>query len=208
MLTIVVADTKSYRAARIAELLKQYASSEVIVLDDTFMSIAELEQYLYPSLFTLTAPLVHARFILDAKEKDLTPILLKKLLASPTIFLFEELALSKPFITSLKKQGVDVHLEEKTKMPAEKNNLFGVTSLVTMQNKKDRWLAYQKAIADYPVEAILGMLYWKVRDMVLKEKDPKGQYHTLYTALLEAHTTAWQEGTPLALAIEKTLLTY
>jgi len=208
MFTLVVADTKSYRASCVATLLKQYASSEVIVLDDTYMGVAELEQYLYPSLFTLTAPLIHTRFILDAKEKDLTPTLLKKLMASPTIFLFEELALSKPFITSLKKQGVEVHVEEKIKSSVEKNNLFGVTTLVTMQNKKDRWLAYQDAITQYPVEAILGMLYWKVRDMVLKEKDPKGQYHSLYTALLEAHSTAWQEGTPLTLAIEKVILLY
>lgn len=209
MLTIVVADTKSYRADRIAALLETYALSEVIVLDDTLVTIAELEQYLYPSLFALTAPLVHARFVLDAKEKDLTPALLKKIIASPTIFLFEELSLSKPFLVSLKKMGVEIHDEPARATAREqKNNLFSVTNLVTMQNKKDRWLAYQKAIEQYPIEAILGMLYWKVRDMALKEKDSNGQYHSLYTALLEAHATAWQQGTPLALAIEKVLLVY
>ncbi len=208
MLTIVVADTKPFRTEKIAGIISAYSLSEVIILDDTLSTIADLEQYLYPSLFTITAPLVHTRFILDTKEKDLTPVLLKKLMASPTIFVFEELALSKPFITSLKKQGVEVHTAEVQKVPAAKNNLFGVTNLVTMTSKKDRWMAYQSAIAQYPIEAILGMLYWKVRDMVLKEKDANGQYHTLYTKLLEAHALAWQEGTPLALAIEKTLLTY
>ncbi|MEO5646274.1 MAG: hypothetical protein ABIO57_00700 [Candidatus Paceibacterota bacterium] len=211
MLTIVVADAKLFRTTRIAELIKTYDGGEVIVLDDTFMSVADLEQYLYPSLFVINAPLVHTRFILDAKEKDLTPALTKKLMASPTIFLLEELALSKPFITSLKKQGIEVHIDEKpssAKAPTGKGNLFGVTNLVTMQNKKDRWMAYQAAIAEYPIEAILGMLYWKVRDMVLKERDANGQHHTLYTKLLEAHATAWQQGTPLTLAIEKTLLTY
>ncbi len=212
MLTIVVADAKPFRTTRIAELVTTYNSTEVIVLDDTFMSVADLEQYLYPSLFVINAPLVHVRFILDTKEKDLTPVLIKKLLASPTIFVLEELSLSKPFITSLKKQGVEVHLDEakpsSAKVSAGKGNLFGVTNLVTMPNKKDRWMAYQAAIAEYPIEAILGMLYWKVRDMVLKERDPNGSYHTLYTKLLEAHSLAWQEGTPLVLAIEKTLLLY
>lgn len=208
MLTLIVADTKPFRAERMAKLLETYAASEVIVLDDTLSSIADLEQYLYPSLFTVTAPLVHVRFILDTKEKDLTPVLVKKLMASPTIFIFEELSLSKPFVTSLKKQGVEVHTQEPTKKAGEKGNLFGVTNLVTMQSKKDRWLVFQQAIEQYPIEAILGMLYWKVRDMVLKEKDPNGSYHILYTKLLEAHALAWQEGTPLALAIEKTLLLY
>jgi hypothetical protein len=208
MLAIVVADTKKYRATQIAALLKQYDSSEVIMLDDTVITVSELEQYVYPSLFMLNAPLVHARFILEAKEKELTVPLIKKLLASPTIFLFEELALSKPFLTSLKKQGAEVYHEPSPAKEANKGSLFSVTNLVTMANKKDRWLAYQKAIAEYPIEAILGMLYWKVRDMVLKEKNNDGTYHQLYTALLEAHAKAWQEGTPLELAIEKTLLTY
>ncbi len=209
MLTIVVADTKPFRAARIAEMIRTYGDSEVIMLDDTLSTVADLEQYLYPSLFTLNAPIVHTRFILDNKEKDLSPVLMRKLMASPTIFIFEELSLSKPFITSLKKQGVEVHLDDVQKKPAaDKGNLFGVTSLITVQNKKDRWLAYNKAIEQYPIEAILGMFYWKVRDMALKEKDINGQYHTLYTKMLEAHASAWREGTPLALAIEKVLLLY
>jgi hypothetical protein len=207
MLTIVVADTKDFRAARVADILKAYQSSEVIMLDDTLMSVADLEQYLYPSLFTITAPLVHTRFILDAKEKDLTADLIKKLMASPTVFLFEELALTKPFLTTLKKQGIEIHTQEAVKK-VSKDNLFGAIGFVTLPNKKDRWMAYQKAIAQYPIEAILGMLYWKVRDMVLKERDTNGPYHVLYTKLLEAHSTAWQEGTPLTLAIEKTLLLY
>ncbi len=208
MLTVIVADTKTFRVTRIAEVMKTYGATDIIMLDDTLISISDLEQYLYPSLFTLTPPIIHTRFILDAKEKELTPVLIKKLLSSPTIFLLEEITLSKPFITSLKKAGAEVHVDEIQKKSPEKNSLFGVTSLVTMQNKKDRWLAYQQAIAQYPIEAISGMLYWKVRDMVLKEKNDAGTYHVLYMKLLEAHAAAWQAGTPLALAIEKTLLLY
>jgi hypothetical protein len=211
MLTIVVADTKPFRLSRIADIMKAYGANEVIMLDDTLGTIADLEQYLYPSLFALTSPVVHTRFILDAKEKELTPALIKKLLASPTIFIFEELSLSKPFATSLKKMGVDVHVPdfaEASTGKGRKDNLFGVTSLIAMQNKKDRWLAYQQAIAQYPIEAILGMLYWKVRDMALKERSDAGPYHVLYTKMLEAHSTAWQQGTPLTLAIEKALLLY
>lgn len=206
MLTIVVADNKEYRTARISDVVAEYSPNEIIVLDDTVMTVTDMEQYLYPSLFTVGAPLVHIRFIFDTKEKELTPILLKKIIASPTIFLFEELALSKPFITNLKKQGAVTYTEDVPKKSAAKDNLFAVTNLVTMPSKKDRWLAYQKAIAQFPIEAILGILYWKVRDMALKEKNDSGQYHLLYTALLQAHARAWQEGTPLTLAIEKVLL--
>jgi hypothetical protein len=207
MFTIIVSDTKSYRADLINALLKEYADSEVIRLDDTLSTVEALEQYLYPSLFTLTSPLVHGRFILDAKEKDLSTVLLKKLIASPTIFILEELALSKPFITSIKKHGAIVHAQEAAKK-AEKESLFNQVSFITMPSKKDRWMAYQAVIEKYPIEAVLGLLYWKVRDVALKEKDVNGQYHQLYSALLAAHAKAWQEGTPLSLAIEKTLLLF
>lgn len=207
MLTIIVADNKIFRAARVSALMAEYAPTEIIMLDDSVTTVADIEQYLYPSLFMIGAPMVHLRFILDAKEKELTAVLLKKIIASPTIFLFEELALSKPFITALKKQGAIVHADE-TKKAAKENNMFAVTGLVTIASKKDRWLAYQKAVAQYPIEGILGLLYWKVRDLALKERSDSGQYHLLYTALLEAHAKAWQEGTPLTLAVEKTLLLY
>ncbi len=208
MLTIVVADTKPFRSSRIGDVMKQHSGGEVIIIDDTLATIADLEQYLYPSLFTFGTPIVHMRFMLEAREKDLTPTLVKKLLASPTMFLFEELSLSKSLLTSMKKLGADIHEQASTSNASAKSNLFGVTSLITMRNKKDRWLAYQQAISHYPIEAILGMLYWKIRDMAIKEKDSQGTYHTLYTAMLVAHAQAWQQGTPLALAIEKVLLTH
>ncbi len=207
MLTFVVADSKSFRTSSIASIVANQASAEVMVFDDTLITVTDLEQYLYPSLFSNASPLIHTRFILDTKEKELTPLLLKKLIASPTSFVFEEMQLSKPFLTAAKKQGAIVHSQEKEKSAA-KDSLFGVTSLITLPSKKDRWLAYQKAVAQYPIEAILGMLYWKIRDMVLKEKDVMGTYHVLYAKMLEAHAAAWQEGTPLELAIEKVLLLY
>ncbi len=109
MLTIVVADSKSFRTARIASIVAEYVPDEIIMFDDTLMNVIDLEQYLYPSLFSNTAPLIHTKFILDAKEKDLTALLLKKLIASPTVFVFEELQVSKPFLTAAKKQGATVH---------------------------------------------------------------------------------------------------
>lgn len=204
MLTFIVADAKSFRKSHVDTLVKKLAPSEVIVFDDTLLSVSDLEQYIYPSLFNTGTSFIHAQFILDAKEKELTPLLLKKLIASPTMFVFEELTASKPFLTNAKKQGAVVHIEEKTKS-AKQENLFSVTSLITLP-KKDRWIAYEKAIAKYPIEAILGMLYWKVRDLALKEKSD-GPYHQLYTAMIEAHAAAWIQGTPLELAIEKVLLT-
>ncbi|HTH93107.1 MAG TPA: hypothetical protein VL576_01320 [Candidatus Paceibacterota bacterium] len=205
MLTIITSQSKPFRKKHLEELLDQYAPTDVITFDDIVLSIADLEQYVFPSLFNSDTTFIHAQFVLDTKEKDLTAELMKKLIASPSVFVFEELGLSKPFLTAAKKQGAIVHADEKEKAPVKKENLFGVTSLLSLP-KKDRWMAYQNAIAQYPIEAILGMLYWKVRDLALKEKSNNGPYHLLYTSMIEAHANAWVHGTPLVLAIEKVLL--
>jgi hypothetical protein len=207
MLTIIVAESKPFRKTHLDALIAQFVPTEVIAFDDTILAIADLEQYIYPSLFNTGSSLVHARFVLDAKEKDITSELLKKIIASPTVFVFEELTLSKPFLTNVKKQGAVIYQEPSSaKATAGKQeSLFGVTALITLP-KKERWMAYQKAVAQYPIEAILGMLYWKVRDLALKEKSINGAYHELYAAMIEAHARAWQYGTPLQLAIEKVLL--
>jgi hypothetical protein len=207
MLAIIVADSKKFRTERVASIVSAHVPEEIIMFDDTVLNIADLEQYLYPSLFSISMPLIHSRFILDTKEKDFTPLLVKKIIASPTIFVFEELALSKPFLTMMQKQGAIVYSDTVArKAAAGTETIFGVTSLLTLSNKKDRWIAYQKAIAQYPIEAILGMLYWKVRELMMKENNTVGTYHVLYTRMLEAHAAAWQQGVPLELAIEKVLL--
>lgn len=205
MLVIIVADSRPFRKTHLDALVAQYSPSEIIAFDDVLLSIADLEQYVYPSLFSIDTPFIHAQFVLEAKEKDVTAVLLKKLIASPSMFVFEELTLSKPFLTNAKKQGAVIHADDKPKSAAKQESLFSITSLITLP-KKERWMAYQKAVGQYPIEAILGMLYWKVRDLALKERNDDGTYHVLYAAMLEAHASAWQHGTPLALAIEKVLL--
>jgi hypothetical protein len=54
-------------------------------------------------------------------------------------------------------------------------------------------------------EAILGILYWKLRDLITKGRNAV-QYQEQYRALLSAHAKAWEQGVPIALAIEKVIL--
>ena len=122
MLTLIVADTKSFRKSHLNALVEEFSPNEIITFDDTLLAVSDLEQYIFPSLFNNGTSFIHAQFILDTKEKDLTAILLKKLIASPTMFVFEELVVSKPFLTNAKKQGAVVHVEEKIKSTKQEND--------------------------------------------------------------------------------------
>ncbi|MBY0328775.1 hypothetical protein K2Q02_01640 [Patescibacteria group bacterium] len=204
MLVVVVSDTKSFRKEHTSSFVSDV--SDVVVLNDISMSIVELEQYLYPSLFSSTPPVIHIQFMLEQSFADLDVLFAKKLAASPTVFLFEEFVLPASTITTLKKYGAVVHTQPASKSTKKGNDMFALASSIITPNKKDSWMNFQHALTLQPVEALLGIMYWKVRDMMLKNPRTKEEYKNLYASLLQAHAKAWQTGTPLELMIEKVLL--
>lgn len=210
MLYIIAGDTKQYRTEQFALVAETVKGSEHIILDDVLITMNDLEQYLYPSLFTLLPPIVIVKFMLNTKQQLLSDQI-KKIIASPTVFVFEDFALPAPIVTSFKKHGAIIYHEDKKAVQGNKvgkPDIFAVTAALTAANKKDRWLVYQSALEDHAVEAVIGILYWKVRDLIQKEKNQavKKEWQQLYVKLMEAHATAWQKGVPLSLMIEKVLL--
>ncbi len=203
MIHVILGNNKEERATHLNEIVSQFQESEVIAIDDTTMQLLDLEQFLFPSLFSIGTPIIHARFILDANEIDTAMI--KKLSASPTVFVFEEFTLSTPTITKLKSGGAIIRSTKIIKEKKQVNDIFAVTACLTAKDKKTRWLAYRSATQEQPIEAILGILYWKLRTLASKEQK-EGDYTRLYRAMITAHAYAWKTGAPLELVIEKIIL--
>jgi hypothetical protein len=203
MIYLVVGNNQTERHAQISSIVQ--GDSELFVLDETQGTLLDLEQYLYPSLFMSVAPVVHLKYMLDSGA--LVAQFLQKLLASPTVFVFEEIEIPSALITTFKKAGATVYVQEKIKSTKREADIFAVTNALTAVDKKKRWMAYRDALALHPVEAIMGILYWKVRDMAIKMPKEKEKHLALYRQLLKAHARAWETGTPLELVIEKVLLT-
>jgi hypothetical protein len=203
MLYVIVADNKAARGEHSAQVIAQFSESEVITLDDTMLSLADLEQFLYPSLFSTDVPIVHGRFLLA--DVEIEKEFAASLAASPTVFMFEELALPAATVTMLKKAGATVHVGEKQKRTAPADDLFAATACITAKDKKSRWLAYRSAVEKQPIEAILGILYWKLRTLAA-QGSAGNSYEKLYGQMLEAQAKAWRSGAPLDALIEKVIL--
>lgn len=204
MIIIVAHEQKEWRAKQIATVLAPWKESEPIVLDDTSSSITDMEGYCYPSLFSLTVPVVHAKFLLMSDSGSFDTTLAKKLSTSPTVFLFEEFSTTTPVATLAKKHGAIVHTGEKIVKQKKENDFFTVTNILTASDKKARWMAYRAVLATQPIESFIGILYWKARQM----KIPADKKMSMYEALLDAQARAWQTGAPLELLIEKVILEY
>lgn len=206
MIFLITADNQSFRRTHIEDIIATLPDSDVLHYDDTYGVLADLEQYLFPSLFTIATPIVHVKFMLTESDALRTE-LLKKLLASPTLFLFEEIMAPAPLIALFKKSGAVVYTAEKKAVQKKEEGIFAATKALTAPDKKSRWLAYRAALTEHPIEAIVGILYWKVRDLATKSTSEKNKYNALYQKLLLAHTRAWESGAPLELMIEKVILT-
>ena len=203
MIILVVGDNQAFRRTHIEAATP--AGSEVLWYDDVVGTVAGLEQYVYPSLFSIHTPVLHVKFLLTQAPPE--HALIQKLLASPTIFIFEEFTVPASLVATFKKSGAVVHVDDQKKKASSQSDIFSATLALTAKDKKARWMAYRETLATYPIEAIIGILYWKVKDMIAKNPKDKKVLLVLYGALLEAHAGAWESGTPLELAIEKVILT-
>lgn len=179
---------------------------DVIMLDDTNTSFSLLVEYAFPSLFSVSVPVVHARHLLEKKDETLLEETIRTLVASPTVFILEEYTLSAPVKKTFEKHGTFIYEHKEAKKTNPQSTIFSVTEAITAKNKKDRWFAYRQSLQEHPVEALLGILFWKLRQLLEKPSKEAMSYKKLYTELLLAQQSSWQKGFPLALAIEKVIL--
>ncbi len=205
MIEVIISTDLSARTKKRHELLAAYRG-EIITLDDMTASITRLEEYAYPSLFSIEMPIIHSTYVLEEYGDAVSKQLLATLSASPTIFLFEEKTLPAAFIKIIEKEGGTIHQFKETKTPAKPSTIFAVTNALTAPNKKERWLAYQKATQEHAAEALIGILYWKLRQLIEKPGSNSDHYKAVYRSLMDAHKQSWKRGTPLEMAIEKVIL--
>lgn len=206
MIFLVVSEKKEYRIQQVVSITKELKENEVLVFDDTKTELMDLEQYIYPSLFSVAPPIIQLKYILKNDDKNISETFLKKLLSSPTIFIFEEMSLAKPVVNLFKKCGGVICLEEKKPALKKENDFFNTAQILMAVDKKTRWLLYQKAIAEQPIEAVMGILYWKARELASRKGATQDKYRKLYRDLISAHAQAWQKRIPLELMIEKVIL--
>lgn len=217
MLCVVVGQTKEYRKAVIETIIKDTDTSKeaLICVSDNDGDLSLLREYLYPSLFSLEAPVVHAKYVLSISEY--TKKVLEELHMSPTVFILEELSLladQKKMITSL--IGKSLYIEEKKNPLSARSGGGGAKStaaspfafidIVEKKGKKDVWIAYNKLLEHGGIEPALGMLLWGLRKLALRKGAQQASFKELYSACMNAYAYARAHNTPLELAIEKVLL--
>ncbi len=85
-------------------------------------------------------------------------------------FIFLEGKLNKPILDAFKKARAELNVFESTKEKTEKFNNFLLANALEDRDKLNLWIYFRQAIENgVEMEALVGVLFWKTKDMLLKK---------------------------------------
>ena len=107
------------------------------------------------------------------ESEDLQNFLLEKLdlmRDSKNDFIFLEGKLNKPIIDDFKKARAEINIFELVKEKKEKFNNFLLANAFGNRDKLNLWIYFRQAMdAGVGMEELIGVLFWKAKDMLLKQ---------------------------------------
>lgn len=106
------------------------------------------------------------------KEETLNFILSKLNLMgeSGNSFIFLEGKLNKPVLDAFKKARAEINFFDLPKEKKDKYNSFLLANAFEERNKFNLWVYFRQAInKQVGMEELIGVLFWKVKDMMLKK---------------------------------------
>ncbi len=85
-------------------------------------------------------------------------------------FVFLEGKLNKPVLDAFKKVRAELNIFELTKEKKEKFNSFLLANALGDRDKLNLWIYFRQAMdKGVGMEELVGVLFWKVKDMILKK---------------------------------------
>jgi hypothetical protein len=106
------------------------------------------------------------------KEENLDFVLEKLNLMgeSNNDFIFLEGKLNKPILDAFKKARAEINVFEASKEKTEKFNNFLLTNAFGDRDRLNLWIYFRQAIeSGVEMEPLVGVLFWKAKDMLLKK---------------------------------------
>jgi len=209
MLTVFLGtDTKKALAALNAEVEKKKAS--IIRLTDT-SSVADVEAGLSGGgMFAQKRTVVLDRI---SDNEALWPLVVEKLPflaeSSDDFFIYEE----KPLVAEkriLEKHAADSRSFDLPKSGKERPSVFSLVNHMRAGDKKKLWVGYQQELAQGNApEAIHGVLFWGVKQMLLAARSPEDgeQAKKFIIELTELPHESRRGGEELEYALERFILT-
>jgi len=126
------------------------------------------------SLFEDKQVIILENLLEKAEVKEFILNRLGDLKKSSNIFLFLEKKALKDIVTKFTKQAEEVKEFALAKGRENKADVFAITYPLERRDKKNMWLEFQKLQGtDTSPEALSGILFWKIKSMILAGRSAK-----------------------------------
>jgi alkylhydroperoxidase/carboxymuconolactone decarboxylase family protein YurZ len=107
---------------------------------------------------------------------------LKSIAKSDNSFVFLEGKLNKNIIDLFKKNNAQINIFELPKKKLEKFDNFLIANAFANRDKFNTWMYFRQAMdAGVSMEEVAGVLFWKIKDMILKKNFGKFKEEQLKT---------------------------
>ncbi|MFZ1019952.1 MAG: hypothetical protein WAN61_03120 [Minisyncoccia bacterium] len=161
-------------------------------------------------LFFAKAVAVFSDIFENEKNRDFILGKLEPMRMSDNDFVFLEGKLSKSVLEVFKKAKAEIRIFDLTKEKKEKFDNFLLADAFARKDKFSLWLYFRQAVeTGASLEALAGILFWKIKDLILKKNFSKfsemelKSFATRLSCLLPA---ARKEGCDAEAAFEQFLL--
>ncbi len=126
------------------------------------------------SLFSASSAVIFKNIFDYEETREFILEKLKLLGESGNIFVFLEGKLNKPIIDAFKKARAELAVFELPKEKKERYDNFLVANAFANRDKLNTWVHFRRAIdLGVAMEEIIGVLFWKIKDAILKKNFSK-----------------------------------
>jgi DNA polymerase III delta subunit len=131
-------------------------------------------------LFFTECTIVFSNVLEKEEIRDFVLAKLKFLNESGNSFVFLEGKLNKSIINAFKKEGAKLNVFELPKIKQEKFNNFLLANAFAQKDKLSLWIYFRLAMdKGVGLEELVGVLFWKVKEMLLKRNFNKFSFSQL-----------------------------
>mgnify|MGYP003392941955 CR=1 FL=1 len=147
------------------------ADRENFFVNRNDFNLVQLESlYSGANLFSALATVIFENILDREEHRELILSKLALMEQSPNTFVFLEGKLTKTVLDDFKKARAEINVFELPKEKLEKFDNFLVANAFGMKDKLNLWIYFRQAMdKGVGMEEIIGVLFWKIKDMILKK---------------------------------------
>ncbi|MFA6520093.1 MAG: hypothetical protein WCT44_00625 [Candidatus Paceibacterota bacterium] len=148
---------------------------EILTISRNNFDKVQIESfYSGESLFSAKSAIIFEGALERQETRDFILEKLELMGESNNHFIFIEGKLNKPIIDAFKKARAEINVFELPKEKKEKYDNFLVANAFANKDKLNTWIYFRQAMdVGVGMEEIIGVLFWKIKDMILKKNFSK-----------------------------------